>query len=107
MNIKNEEELANIMGMAFKVYANSVERGNIKPYLPFVDGVEAVDVTVFIKNDGSIIVKPLLNVIHAPVNVEVQQAVIEQISVVEAPVLEAQPEEVIEEKPKSRKRKTE
>ncbi len=57
MKIKNEEELANILSMAFKTYSNKVERGLVQPFLNLIEGAESVDVTVTLLADGSITVQ--------------------------------------------------
>jgi hypothetical protein len=46
MNIKSEEELSNILGMAFANYANRVSRGEIAPYKAFLEGKETVTVQI-------------------------------------------------------------
>jgi hypothetical protein len=118
MNIKNEEELSNILGMAFVQYANRVARGEVAPYKAFIDGAETVTVQVSLA-------KGVLQVTNPFVEPLLVEQAVEEASV-EVPVLEAQAqdeqgifvptedftiksdghwEDVKEEKPKSRKRK--
>ena len=130
MNIKNEEELSNILGMAFANYANRVARGEVAPYRAFIDGVEAVTVQVslvkgVIQVENSF-VEPLIQPVNDKrewINDELTGEAIGVKIQVESPVLEAieksvvvvQPintelsmmkeaEETVE-KPKTRKRK--
>ena len=53
MEIRNRSELANILGMAFKSYANNLENHyQLDPYLPYLEGIKAVSVTVKLFNGG-------------------------------------------------------
>ncbi len=91
MKIKDDFELANVLGMAFEQYANKVANGATAPFKAFIDGAESVDVTVTLNSNGSISVTPKFIDFKEP----------------EPPVLEEKPQETVtEEKPK-RKRKTE
>ena len=49
--IKNESELASMLGNAFASYANKVQNGLTQPYRAFLDGVASVDVTVTLQGD--------------------------------------------------------
>jgi hypothetical protein len=116
MKIKNVEELANVLGMAFRTYSATVATGrNIEPFLPLIDGHDGVTVFIMLSGNGEISIRaPAVEpiVIAKPVtceelgcnNVSVIDA-FEQAKEVEEPVLEAEPEETVTEKPK-RKRRT-
>ena len=53
MEIRNRSELANILGMEFKRYANNLENHyQLEPYLPYISGEKAVTVTVKLFNGG-------------------------------------------------------
>ena len=54
MRIKDEVDLANILGMAFHSYANRVENGNIAPYMGYLRGKTTVTVQITLNDDGSI-----------------------------------------------------
>jgi hypothetical protein len=54
MKVKDEAELANVLGMAFASYANRVQNGLVTPYLPFLKGVNRVTVDVVLNDDGSV-----------------------------------------------------
>jgi hypothetical protein len=49
--IKNESELASVLGNAFASYANRVQNGLTQPYRAFLDGALSVDVTVTLQGD--------------------------------------------------------
>lgn len=57
MKIKDENELAHILGMAFSQHANRVQNGAVEPYKSFMSGAESVDVTVTLSGNGTITVK--------------------------------------------------
>jgi hypothetical protein len=54
MKVKDEVDLANVLGMAFSGYANRVQNGLVSPYLPFLKGVNRVTVDVILNDDGSV-----------------------------------------------------
>jgi hypothetical protein len=54
MKVKDEVDLANVLGMAFAAYANRVQNGLVSPYLPFLKGVNRVTVDVILNDDGSV-----------------------------------------------------
>ncbi len=78
--IKNESELASVLGNAFAAYANRVQNGLTQPYKAFLDGAVSVDVTVTLQGD------------YITVKAK-EQPVIAQVEsiIMEPPVLEAQP----------------
>jgi hypothetical protein len=98
MKINDDVDLANVLGRAFRTYANQVENGLTQPYTAFIDGLDCVDVTVFLHADGSIVVKPLLKVVHLPVNVEVTKPILEaqEITVAESGINEPEQSEDVE-----------
>jgi hypothetical protein len=86
MKVKNEEELANILGMAFASYANKVQNGLTSPFKSFLTGQDSVDVKISLTPDGSI------NMLSIDPIVEFEA--VESIAPIEPPVLEATEEAV-------------
>ena len=54
MKIKDEFELAHILGMAFSQHANRVQNGATEPYKAFLQGQTVVTVNIQLNDDGSI-----------------------------------------------------
>jgi hypothetical protein len=116
MKVKNEEELANILGMAFASYANKVQNGLTGPFKSFLTGEESVDMKVSLHADGSIHMTPLSLLAVQPEKLFGEQAQTEAELVNSTPVLEGQtpepddtgvyPAETVEEVKPKRKRKT-
>jgi hypothetical protein len=120
MKIKNVEELANVLGMAFRTYSATVATGrNIEPFLPLIDGQDGVTVFIMLSNNGEISIRaPAVEPIRVesytaavmavpdsePIPPEVKEAIIEKPAS-EFVFTEETTEEVVEEKPK-RKRRT-
>lgn len=102
MKIKDDADLANILGMAFASYANKVQNGYTAPFQAFLAGNDSVDVKVSLMVDGSINIAPIVSVVEPIVQVQVPVQV--EPPVLEASLVEEVVEEVVE-KPK-RKRKT-
>jgi hypothetical protein len=111
MKVKDEVDLANVLGMAFSGYANRVQNGLVSPYLPFLKGVNRVTVDVILNDDGSVTLTTLD--IDAIIEEEVgvppeklfgEQEQTETELVNSTPILEATPEEV--EKPKRKRKPT-
>lgn len=70
MQIKNESELANILGMAFQSYANRVQRGLTGVYKPLLAGEDKVLVSIKLTEPGEIMVEegPDIDVFKAEIN---------------------------------------
>jgi hypothetical protein len=122
MKVKDEVDLANVLGMAFSGYANRVQNGLVSPYLPFLKGVNRVTVDVILNDDGSVTLTTLDidAIIEEEVGVQPEklfgeQAQTEAELVNSTPVLEGQtpepddtgvyPAETVEEVKPKRKRK--
>lgn len=120
MKIKNEEELANVLGMAFRQFSAVVATGrNIQAFLPLLNEPH-VAVVIKLKDSGEINIIPYSDRVHymlkkptvvypeeviEPIVVaEVETPITEETTITE-PVLEAETEETMTEKPK-RKRRT-
>lgn len=61
MKIKDEYELANILGTAFSRHANDIQNGAVGPYICFLSGTESIDMTITLSGDGTITVKPIVH----------------------------------------------
>jgi hypothetical protein len=116
MKIKNVEELANVLGMAFRQYSATVATGrNIEPFLPLIDGQDGVTVFIMLSGNGEISIRaPAVE----PIRVETYAAPLMIVpdseaippevkeEIIEKPASEVVfTEEAVEEKPK-RKRRT-
>ena len=73
MKIKDDSELARVMGRALASYANRVENGEVTPFLKFLGGAATVTVGVRLNDDGSINVKDVVAISETtqPINVDV------------------------------------
>jgi len=60
MKIKDESELARVMGRALASYANRVENGEVTPFLKFIEGATTLNVNILLNEDGTIIVKNIV-----------------------------------------------
>ena len=71
MEIRNRSELANVLGMEFKRYASNLENHyQLEPYLPYIEGAQAVNVTVRLFNGGISVEKgPDLDIYKAEISV--------------------------------------
>jgi len=94
MNV-TKEGLALHMARAFEGYANQVQNGNTKTWIPFTEGAETVNVKVTLVSDG-IVIEPL----DTPIKAEIPS--IPQYQVSSPPV-----EPISEGKPIQRRRRTE
>jgi hypothetical protein len=108
MKVKNEEELANILGMAFASYANKVQNGLTGPFQAFLTGQDSVDVKISLTSDGSISMLSIDPIVEldaiAPIEPPVLEATEEDESDANVPELEAE-KEIIEKPMPKRKRK--
>jgi hypothetical protein len=104
MKVKDEVDLANVLGMAFSGYANRVQNGAVAPYLGFLKGESFAVVNVWLNDDGSVTVSPnIVEQIEVPVEPPVLEAV-EDESDANVPELEAEID-IIEKPMPKRKRK--
>jgi hypothetical protein len=108
MKIKDEVDLANVLGMAFSAYANRVQNGAVAPFHGFLKGESEVTVKVLLYSDGSISIVSLDAVKVSTSDLPVLEVPLEEQTVflpdkAEEPEIEAV--EAVEVKPK-RKRKT-
>ncbi len=62
MKISNEAALRSHMARALENYANQVQNGSVKPWLPLLDGAESVVVKVTVL-EGGLIVEPVFAVV--------------------------------------------
>jgi len=100
LKLRNEEELRNVLGAAFSTFSSGVANGGlVGPFLSMLDGVDSVDVTVALRDNGSIHVT-LIPVVEPIV---CQEAIMVQ----EEPTVETAPIEESEDKPKRRKKQIE
>jgi len=60
LQLKDESELAHVLGMAFTSYANKVQNGLVQPYLTFLEGEESVNVKVTLNQPGVITVEKIV-----------------------------------------------
>jgi hypothetical protein len=115
MKVKNEEELANILGMAFASYANKVQNGLTGPFKSFLTGQDSVDVKISLTPDGSINMLSIDPIVELDAIAPIEPPVLEAVSPVEiaedesdanVPELEAEQTIIEKEYPKpKRKRK--
>jgi hypothetical protein len=57
MKVKDEVDLANVLGMAFSGYANRVQNGLVTPYQSFLKGETTVTVNITLNDDGSVTIQ--------------------------------------------------
>jgi hypothetical protein len=80
MKLNDIEELKSVVGSGFRIYSSVVASGRGLPvFLPFLQGVNSVNVTVSLSEHGVITITPIAEV----------SEVVESIAPIESPVLEA------------------
>lgn len=67
--IKNQGELAHVLGMAFSGYANRVQNGAVQPYLALLEKAQ-VEVVFTVSETGILSVKPKEEPVVAPIVTE-------------------------------------
>lgn len=98
MQIKNEEDLANVLSMALVAFANKVGNGYVAPFKGFLEGKESINLNLKLNSAGQVVITEY----SAPADFLVATP----LPVVEVtPVTEPEEQTTVEEKPKTAKRK--